>query len=71
MKDRHINLSLPNELVKRCVESFTHEESLVYDPYMGSGTVAEVSLQLKRCFIGSEISEKYCKIAKERIAKEK
>jgi modification methylase len=59
--------TFPTELVKRCIESFTNEKCIIYDPYMGSGTTAEVSLQMNRCFIGSEISEEYCRIAEERI----
>jgi DNA modification methylase len=34
---------------------------------MGSGTTAEQSLLMGMDFIGSEISEKYCRIAEERI----
>jgi len=40
---------------------------LVYDPFMGSGTVAKCCELLNRNYIGSEISKEYCKIAEERI----
>ena len=43
------------------------ETDLVYDPFMGSGTTAVACKNLKRNYIGSEISEKYCKIAKQRL----
>ena len=34
---------------------------------MGSGTVAKCCVLLNRSYIGSEISEEYCKIIDERI----
>jgi len=42
---------------------------LIYDPFMGSGTTAKMCLLNNRNYIGSEISEEYCKIAVERIQK--
>jgi len=36
---------------------------------MGSGTVAVASIQTNRNWIGSEISEEYCKIIEGRIQK--
>ena len=39
------------------------------DPFMGSGTTAEVALALGRRVIGFEISEKYCEVAANRIEK--
>ena len=59
--------SFPNEIVKRCIEAFCLPNSVVYDPYMGGGTTAEQSLLMDMNFIGSEISERYCRIAEERI----
>jgi site-specific DNA-methyltransferase (adenine-specific)/modification methylase len=55
--------TLPEELIK----NFSEEGDLVYDPFMGSGTVGKVCKSLNRNYIGSEISEEYCKIAEERI----
>jgi len=37
---------------------------------MGSGTVGVVAKRLNRNYIGIDISEKYCKMAKERIDNE-
>ena len=34
---------------------------------MGSGTTAKVAHQLKRLWVGSEISDEYVRIAKERL----
>ena len=39
----------------------------ILDPFLGSGTTAVACKQLKRNFIGIEISPEYCKIAEERL----
>ena len=44
------------------------EPGIVYDPFMGSGTVAKVALRAGRRFIGSELNPEYCDIANKRIA---
>jgi len=41
--------------------------NLILDPFLGSGTTAVAAKQLKRNFIGIEISPEYCKIANERL----
>ena len=41
--------------------------NLILDPFLGSGTTAVAAKQLKRNFIGIEISPDYCKIANERL----
>ena len=40
---------------------------LVYDPFMGTGSTAEVCLRTKRNFIGSEMSKEYIDIANKRL----
>jgi hypothetical protein len=40
---------------------------VVLDPFSGAGTVAMVSLRLGRRFIGSELNESYCEMARKRI----
>lgn len=40
---------------------------IVYDPFMGTGSTAEVALRSGREYIGSEMSEEYCKIAEKRL----
>lgn len=47
--------------------SWSNENDLVYDPFMGSGTTAKVAKDLNRNFIGSELSKEYCEIAEKRI----
>ena len=62
--------TFPEELVDKILKNFTKENDLVYDCFMGSGTTAKMCLKNNRDFIGSEISEQYCKIAEERIKNE-
>jgi site-specific DNA-methyltransferase (adenine-specific) len=40
----------------------------ILDPFLGSGTTAVAAKKLGRHFLGFEISEEYCRIARERIA---
>ncbi len=57
----------PEKLAEEHILSWSNEGDFIYDPLMGSGTVAKMSLLNNRLFMGSEISEEYCKIAAERI----
>lgn len=49
------------------IKLFTQEGGVVLDPFMGSGTTAIACLELDRHFVGIELSEKYHRIAMERI----
>lgn len=57
----------PEELVKDHLLTWTKEGELVYDPFIGSGTVAKMCILLGRDYIGSEISKEYVDICNERI----
>jgi len=57
----------PEELVNNCILSCTEENDLVYDPFMGSGTTAKMSILNNRNWIGSEISTEYCEIINKRL----
>jgi DNA modification methylase len=58
----------PEELVKRCMKLFSYKNDLVLDPFNGAGTTTFVANLLGRRYIGIDISETYCEIAKERIS---
>jgi len=49
------------------IEKLTVPGDVVLDPFIGSGTVAVACKKLNRSFIGIEIDEKYCEIARNRI----
>jgi len=57
----------PKDLITRAMLGFTNEGDIVLDPFMGSGTTANVALLNNRKCIGFEISEKYCLTIKERL----
>lgn len=59
----------PVELMKWCLENYSKENDLIFDPFLGSGTTAVACKQLKRNFIGVEKMPEYCKIAQERLDK--
>jgi DNA modification methylase len=59
----------PEKLVNDHIISWSNENDLVYDPFMGSGTTAKMSILNNRNWIGSEISSEYCNIIEERIKK--
>jgi len=59
--------AFPEKLPEFFIKLFTQPNDIVYDPFMGSGTTAKVSLDLNRNFIGSEISEEYYEVANKRI----
>ncbi|MDE6637466.1 MAG: site-specific DNA-methyltransferase [Muribaculaceae bacterium] len=61
----------PEDLIRRLVLGFTNKGDLLLDPFMGSGTVGAIAIELDRKFVGFEINADYCEIAKRRlIAKE-
>ena len=57
----------PEQLCYDHIVSWSNEGDLVYDPFMGSGTTAKMSILSNRNWIGSEISEEYCELAVKRI----
>ena len=59
--------TFPMELVNDHIISWSNENELVYDPFMGSGTTAKMAILNKRNWIGSEISEEYCSIIEQRV----
>jgi adenine-specific DNA-methyltransferase len=59
----------PVDLIDRIVKGFSNVGDLVCDPFIGSGTVADVALTNKRKVIGFEIKREYCDYIVERIEK--
>jgi site-specific DNA-methyltransferase (adenine-specific) len=57
----------PEKLAYYHIKTWTNENDLVYDCFMGSGTTAKASILANRNYIGSEISKEYCDIIEKRL----
>jgi len=57
--------SFPIELAQRCIEAT--DAKIILDPFAGSGTTAIAADACGREWIALEISNEYCKLARERI----
>ena len=55
--------SFPSELVRRLILTFTNPDSLILDPFIGSGKTAKIARSLNRNFIGFEIDQNFVNIA--------
>jgi len=58
----------PEKLVEIPVLACSREGDLVMDPFCGTGTTLAVAKRLGRSYLGFDLSEKYCKFAKRRLA---
>lgn len=58
--------SFPVELARRAIAATTAE--VVLDPFIGSGTTAIAALLEGRQYVGIDLSDEYCRLARERIA---
>ncbi|TRZ80402.1 hypothetical protein D4R86_04320 [bacterium] len=59
--------TFPKSLITPFILTTTKKGDVILDPFMGSGTVAVVSIENDRQYIGFELNEDYVKEAKERI----
>ena len=59
----------PVELPYRLIQLYTFSNEVVLDPFMGSGQTGLAALKADRRFVGYEVNEKYCLLAKERLNK--
>lgn len=57
----------PEELVHKHIISWSNENDLIYDCFIGSGTTAKIAMLNKRNYIGSEISKDYTDLANKRL----
>ena len=58
----------PEALARDHILSWSNEGDIVLDPFSGSGTTAKMARLMGRQFIGVEINEEYCEIARTRLA---
>jgi DNA modification methylase len=56
--------------MRELLGDFSNPDSIILDPFAGSGTTLVAAKQLGRKFIGIEIEPKYVEICKQRLAQE-
>lgn len=59
-----------SNMVRKLLNIYATNGSLIYDPFMGTGTTAIGAIRNKCHYIGSELSEKQCNYATNRIKME-
>lgn len=57
----------PIELPRRLIQLYSFKDDVILDPFMGVASTAIAALISNRNFVGYDISEEYCNIAKNRI----
>lgn len=57
----------PPDLIAPCIMAGSQPEDIILDPFMGSGTVAEVAIRTGRKYIGFEINPEYYEIQNRRL----
>lgn len=60
----------PVDLIVQCINKHSDPGDIILDPFMGSGTTAVACLCTGRNYIGFELDEKYCSVARKRIEQE-
>jgi DNA modification methylase len=69
-KGRHF-ATFPQRLIEPCILAGCPPQGIVLDPFFGRGTVGRVARRHSRHYIGIELSEQYCEMAREFIAEER
>jgi DNA modification methylase len=60
----------PQELIEPCILAGAPIGGIVLDPFMGSGTTAQVAQNLGRQYIGCELNPDYCQLQNIRTAQQ-
>ena len=58
----------PSSFRLRLIHLYSFKDDIVLDPFMGSGTTAEASVQTDRRYVGYEINPEYVEHARARVA---
>ena len=61
--------TFPPALIEPCILAGSRPGDIVLDPFMGSGTTAQVALQHERNYLGCELNTEYKPLQDERISK--
>jgi len=63
--------TFPTALIEPCILAGSRPNDIVLDPFMGSGTTAQVALQHGRQYLGCELNPEYAPLQDERISRSK
>jgi DNA modification methylase len=63
--------TFPPALVEPCIRAGSRANDTVFDPFMGSGTTAEVAILNGRAYLGCELNPEYKELQDARIAEAK
>lgn len=66
-EERFHSTQKPLKLIERIIMASSNEESIILDPFMGSGTTAIAAKKLGRKFLGFEINKEYYEKANKRL----
>ena len=58
---------MPKTLAQRCIAITTHQDSVVLDPYAGSGTTLLAARELGRRWVGIELKSSYVDLIEQRL----
>lgn len=58
----------PEKLAEDHILTWSNPDDIVLDPFIGSGTTAKMAALNDRKYIGIDISEEYCELAKKRVS---
>ena len=67
IKDTNHPAVYPLKVIKEFIKLLTPENSIVLDPFNGSGTTCLAAKNLRRRYIGIDINKEYCEIAMKRL----
>lgn len=60
--------TFPKDLIEPCIKAGSKIGDIVLDPFMGSGTTAQVAKELGRQYLGCELNTDYESLQNERVA---
>ncbi len=67
--NRNHSAAFPEALPTWFINLFTESGDVVLDPFIGSGTTAVVAQKLGRSYVGMDISQEFCDMARGRVAR--